>query len=565
MFKNTKKIKLTQSILILTCFSLLLCLFIGFLGYIDIKKINKNVDNLYTQRVIPLGISAGIRGEFLNMRIQVHKSMLNNNSKENSSIEKYDKKIKTYLNEYSSINLDEKEKSYINEFKTTYNSYMNNLLKIQKDLSTKSNFSKDDYDNMSIYANKLENSLFELKEYNLEKSKMLKTESQNIFNSTVKFFVLIIALAVIIFSLIAYLIMNFIKTSSANMIKNLKILSTGDFSIKLDSEGTNEFSLMNKELSNTITDVSNMINTIKNTSITINERAENLSSVSYEMASSSENVTNAITDVSKGATTESEDLMEMTGVLNNFGTKIDDIVNSISNIKDGSMQIEFMAKDSNTNLQSLMNSINDLNKSFNEVLQKVTSFDTNINKINEITTIINSIANQTNLLALNASIEAARAGEHGKGFSVVAEEIRKLAEQSKESSENISNIISNTSKDKDVMLETTNTMKEELVKQISVVDVSIKSFKNILEAVTNSIPKIDSVSNSSLDINENKNLILQKIEQLSAISEEVSASAEEIVASSEEMYSSTEEVSATSESLSEITKEMMEAIDKFKL
>lgn len=565
MFKNTKKIKLTQSIFILTSLALIFTLCIGFLGYMDIKKINKNVDNLYNERVIPLGLAAGIRGEFLNMRIEFHKAMLNNDIKEFSSIEKHDEKIKKYLQEYSSINLDEKDKAYITEFNTNYKAYMDSLLKIKQSLSNKSNFPKAEYDNISSYANKLENLLFELKEYNLKESKNLEIQSEDIFDSTVKLFALITVLAVIIFSLVAYLIMKFIKNSSNNMIKNLKILSTGDFSINLDSDGTNEFALMNKELSNMVTDISDMINSIKNTSNIINERAQNLSSVSYEMAASSENVTNAITDVSQGATTESEDLMDMTNILNSFGSEIDDIVNSISDIKEGSTQIEYMAKDSNTNLQSLMDSINGLNTSFNEVLQKVTNFDENINKINEITTIINNIANQTNLLALNASIEAARAGEHGRGFSVVAEEIRKLAEQSKDSSENISKLISSTSKDKDVMMETTNNMKEELVKQISVVDVSIKSFKSILEAVANSIPKIDSVSNSSLDINENKNLIVQKIEELSAISEEVSASAEEIVASSMEMSSSTEEVSSTAETLSKITKEMIETVDKFKL
>lgn len=564
MFKNTKKIKLTQSIFILTSLALIFTLCIGFLGYMGIKKINKNVDNLYNE-VIPLGLAAGIRAEFSNMRIEFHKAMLNNDIKEFSSIEKHDEKIKKYLQEYSSINLDEKDKAYITEFNTNYKAYMDSLLKIKQSLSNKSNFPKAEYYNISSYANKLENLLFELKEHNLKESKDLKIQSEDIFDSTVKFFALITVLAVIIFSLVAYLIMKFIKNSSNNMIKNLKILSTGDFSINLDSDGTNEFALMNKELSNMVTDISDMINSIKNTSNIINESAQNLSSVSYEMAASSENVTNAITDVSQGATTESEDLMDMTNILNSFGSEIDDIVNSISDIKEGSTQIEYMAKDSNTNLQSLMDSINGLNTSFNEVLQKVTNFDENINKINEITTIINNIANQTNLLALNASIEAARAGEHGRGFSVVAEEIRKLAEQSKDSSENISKLISSTSKDKDVMMETTNKMKEELVKQISVVDVSIKSFKSILEAVANSIPKIDSVSNSSLDINEDKNLIVQKIEELSAISEEVSASAEEIVASSMEMNSSTEEVSSTAETLSKITKEMIETVDKFKL
>lgn len=231
MFKNTKKIKLTQSIFILTSLALIFTLCIGFLGYMDIKKINKNVDNLYNERVIPLGLAAGIRGEFLNMRIEFHKAMLNNDIKEFSSIEKHDEKIKKYLQEYSSINLDEKDKAYITEFNTNYKAYMDSLLKIKQSLSNKSNFPKAEYDNISSYANKLENLLFELKEHNLKESKNLEIQSKDIFDSTVKLFALITVLAVIIFSLVAYLIMKFIKNSSNNMIKNLKILSTGDTSV----------------------------------------------------------------------------------------------------------------------------------------------------------------------------------------------------------------------------------------------------------------------------------------------------------------------------------------------
>jgi len=208
-------------------------------------------------------------------------------------------------------------------------------------------------------------------------------------------------------------------------------------------------------------------------------------------------------------------------------------------------------------------SVINVSNSFKEFYSKVISLGKDINEINEITSLINSIAEQTNLLSLNAAIEAARAGESGRGFSVVADEIRKLAEKSKESSENISKLVSVISNNADVIVKESATMDDEMRNQGEIIDNSIISFNKIIQAVDEVIPKIETVKSSADNIENDKNGILNRISGLSSISIEVSASAEEISASSEEVNASTEEIASSAQILSNMTNEMIGEVNKF--
>ena len=308
-----------------------------------------------------------------------------------------------------------------------------------------------------------------------------------------------------------------------------------------------------------------LITTITERSITINSQAETLSAVSEEMACSSENVTTSIQNIAQGTTSQSEDLITTTDVLNHFGKELTSIVEKIKDVDSNARDMHFMANKSSDDMQQMIQVLNKITNSFELFITKISILGENINNINEITNVINSIADQTNLLALNASIEAARAGEAGKGFNVVAEEIRKLAEQSKISSESINSLIDGISKDTNIILKTTDEMGNELNSQTTVINVAINSFKQIIVALDEVIPKIDGVSISAINVDNEKNSILKRIDKICAVSQEVSASAEEIAAASEEMNSSTEEVASTAENLSDMTKIMMEAVSKFKL
>jgi methyl-accepting chemotaxis protein len=372
----------------------------------------------------------------------------------------------------------------------------------------------------------------------------------------------------IVAMLVVFVLASGITKTLKLVVKHLEKMSAGDLSEEVDNRFTklkDEIGDMARALSIMQSSLKSMIIKIKNNSVNIDSQSENLASVSEEMSSATENVSSAIQDVARATGGQAEDLVDITQVINNFGIEIGNIVKAINEVEVNSMGINSLANDSNGSMESLMTSVTKVAASFKEFSDKITALGENVIKINGITNLINSIADQTNLLALNAAIEAARAGEAGRGFSVVADEIRKLAEQSKESSENINKLISGISSDTNVIVGSTDMMSAELATQVTVINEAIESFKRITSAVEEVIPKIEAVNNSAVNIEGKKDEILAKVEDASAVAEEVAASSEEITASSEEMNASSEEVAATAQNLSSMTKEMMEEVGKFKI
>lgn len=381
-----------------------------------------------------------------------------------------------------------------------------------------------------------------------------------------------VIIAFILFLLMGFIIIYIIASSISKGIKStsrhLDLLAKGNLCeeispkyLKLKDEVgdmTNSMKTMQLSLRETI-------NRIKENSSNINMQSGNLSSVAQEISSSSQNVAEAINEIARGTGSQSDDLINVTEIINDFSKKLSGMVSEIQIVDLNSREISTMANESNNEMNKLNQSVTKVSGSFKTFNGKIVGLGKGINEINEITNIINNIAGQTNLLALNAAIEAARAGESGRGFSVVADEIRKLAEQSKVSSENISKLINEISKDTDVIVQDSVEMDDELINQVGIINSSITSFRKIIESVNEIIPKIQTVKNSAEDIDRDKNTILTRVDGASAVALEVSASSEEIAASSEEMNASTEEVFAASQILSTMTAGMLGEVNKFKI
>lgn len=254
---------------------------------------------------------------------------------------------------------------------------------------------------------------------------------------------------------------------------------------------------MARALSKTVLSIGNMINSLKGSSFNIDDKANNLAAISEEFTATTENVSTAIQEVATGATNQAQALIEIVSMLNDFSDKINSTVNNIEEIDGMSKEIDEKANVSNKDMKELLNSIENLTKVFENFETKIWTMESNVQKINEITNLINDIAEKTNLLALNAAIEAARAGESGKGFAVVAEEIRKLAEMSRKSSEDIYTIVNGVLEDTKDMVKSSNEVNEKLNGQRSTADEAMNSFMEISKSVTNMIPKIRNINNSA--------------------------------------------------------------------
>ena len=274
---------------------------------------------------------------------------------------------------------------------------------------------------------------------------------------------------------------------------------------------------------------------------------------------SSKSITDTIQEVAKGVTDETTNIQEINDLVIEAGEVLKNtknISNEVSQITNRTAELTSVSIEDFSKVQKQMNIINSTVKSTSN---NINELDKRINNINVILESIVEISDQTNLLALNAAIEAARAGEYGKGFAVVAEEIRSLADQSRNSIINATSIIN------DINIKTKNSLEDSKKGSIAVIkgEELMKNMIDVFDNMTTSIK--DVLNNINIEDKNIENLdskfieIQSKIENISSISEENTASIEEMEANIEEQNNriinsnkSINNMKKTSEELSKI-------------
>jgi len=196
-------------------------------------------------------------------------------------------------------------------------------------------------------------------------------------------------------------------------------------------------------------------------------------------------------------------------------------------------------------------------------MNDIVSLESDIGKIDGITEVINNIAGQTNLLALNAAIEAARAGEAGKGFSVVAEEIRKLADQVAKYSKDISQHIGSIMDSAHDAVKNAESISGKMNDQANVIEDTVTSFCEIRNESDKAVMMMQDVTSSLQYIYEDKQQIVESIEEISQISTRVSAAAEEINASAQQQAAGMNELLALAQELNGVADKLKKSIDTF--
>ena len=254
---------------------------------------------------------------------------------------------------------------------------------------------------------------------------------------------------------------------------------------------------------------------------------DEIAGIMDEISSALGSTNQAVSEIASGAANTSESIEEQLKLTANIQT-------DISNTSETSNQIISDTQKTKDGIESSINILNELIKK-NQVVNgenenvycNISELKDMVGKINEITSLILDISNQTNLLALNAAIEAARAGESGKGFTVVAEEVRKLAEESKSSVDKISDIINQLTQKASLSSDSVNSLKKANSEQNTIMQQTKSTFYDLTEKIKNINSSIDNVNNKISNILSSSNKINERINDLSAISEQTAASSEE--------------------------------------
>jgi methyl-accepting chemotaxis protein len=557
-----KNIKIINSIIIMVILSTTVSLAIAIVGYSSMKAVNSNSSEMYENALVRITKTEEIRQTFANIRLTVNQiSSGNFNSDDVTAIDNSYTNLNKMLDDYESLSLSSLEKNNMAEFKSDSEKYYSQIKELEK--GTK--LYGIDLEKFNQVGVEMQLFLDNLVNYSSNMANTLHNDNTTLYVRSTAIFFATFAIGFILMLLVSYTVVVVIKKSMKEITSDLTMIANGDFSVKINSYSKNEFGIMRESLKRTISNISLMLDSVKNSTNIVNVQASNLLEASDEMSSSAQEINAAVQEVASAANEQSNDLINVKTSLDNFADSLDQITSAINDVNFNLHNINSMAENGNLKLKSLSDSIKNVNESFDTVRNEVVSLDTHVEKVNDITIIINSIAEQTNLLALNAAIESARAGEVGKGFAVVAEEIRKLAEQSKISASDISNLISSINQEAQLAVKTTDLGKNSLTNQSELIEDSIKSFTLIFNAIETILPRVENVNKSIKNINLEKELIISKTLDVSGISEENAASAEEISASVQQLNISFNEVATSAQTLSSLTNSMIDEVNKFKL
>ncbi|MGL5149862.1 MAG: methyl-accepting chemotaxis protein [Clostridium sp.] len=341
-------------------------------------------------------------------------------------------------------------------------------------------------------------------------------------------------------------------------------IATGYFgnSDVLDNKG-DEITDIYNALEKTKKSVGSIVEAINNSVDKLNKECFEIAEMADNIVTGTRTINKSIEESSIASESQATDLTNINLKLEKFDRMINENSDYINIISSKSKDINNMAIESQVGMNNLNDSIKSLSTSFNEFSKEISEMKGSMSTINDIITLINSISDQTNLLALNAAIEAARAGEAGRGFSVVADEIRSLAEQSKESTKSIYSIIENVLQSTDTIVRASEDINNEISRSEESVNESVGSFKLITASVTEIDPLIDSVTSSFEEIIKDKNDIIGSVEESAAASEEITAISEEILSSTNEFAVSIDSINSAIDILKDSCNEMTNEVNKF--
>lgn len=315
---------------------------------------------------------------------------------------------------------------------------------------------------------------------------------------------------------------------------------------------------LKNELKSTISDIARNANHLL-------EASDGLGVTAKETNNTMKDVKTAVNNIAKSTGIQADNSRNTAEHMRIMGDNITQTSREVEALGDKAQMMKKSSNEAADTIAELRRINEDVEQNITSVQIQTNQTNESVQKINKATELISSIAEETNLLSLNASIEAARAGESGRGFAVVANQIQKLAEQTNVFSSDIADAAVQLVENSETAVRTMDKMQEIIGMQNQSMRKTQKIVNEVLDEIGTSMESIELIKNSALELEHSRNMVIQSVDELSAIAQENAASTQCTYDSTESVANAFENIHDSADRLKEIANELVGSIEYFKL
>ncbi|WP_315067972.1 methyl-accepting chemotaxis protein [uncultured Clostridium sp.] len=376
----------------------------------------------------------------------------------------------------------------------------------------------------------------------------------------------IMIISIILAMLCAYLYSTKGIINPINKLESLmKRAGEGDLTVKAKVDSNDEIAELEKSFNNMIGHQDHIVKNVLEASEQLTAASEEMASSSEEISATTEEITATINQVAEDAEKQNASIVEISTVLVQLSSLVQLAQNRAEATTSNAVNTMNVAEFGRGKVEETVKAMNVISSGSQETAEALETLNGLSAKVDGIVNTINDIAGQTNLLALNASIEAARAGEHGKGFSVVAEEVRKLSEETNDRAKEIATLVSEMVKQTQNAVSSMGRAKAEVDNGVRIVSETDKAFVDIRNAIEKIVKHVSEILEITSDEVASSDKVVKLINEIATVTESNTENCENVSSASEEQANVINNFTATAQETSAMAEELTKLVERFKL